>query len=106
MLSPTHEICSLEDLRDYVHETFCDRYQLEVDAFHMTERTLRRGGKPCGLYFCLHGPRQVKFTAIWETDRNRVLFYTPTGERFRDVQLVECLSVEGFAPGRLERVAA
>ena len=65
----------------YVHETICENNELEVNAFSMTERILVRGGKPCGLYFCLHGPRAVKFTAIWETDRNSVLFYGATGER-------------------------
>lgn len=106
MLTRTYEIDSLEDLRDYVNETFCAHYQLEVDAFHMTERMLRRGGKPCGMYFCLHGPRAVKFTAIWETDRNRVLFYGPTGERFQSTQLAETVNWEPFESACLQRVAA
>ncbi|MHA1564418.1 MAG: hypothetical protein ACTSX7_03805 [Alphaproteobacteria bacterium] len=53
----------------------------------MTERILVRGGKPCGIYFCLHGPRSTKFSAIWETDRNRILFYGSSGERFLKTQL-------------------
>ena len=64
----------------------------------MTERILMRAGKPCGVYFCLHGPRATKFTAIWETERNQVLFYDASGERFQKTQLLE-------GP-RLERVAA
>ena len=72
--------------------------QLERDAFRMTERVLVRAGKPCGLYFCLHGPRSVKFSAIWETEQNRVLFYDSSGERFQKTQLV--------AAGALELVAA
>jgi len=40
------------------------------------------------MYFCLHGPRAVKFTAIWETDRNQILFYGSTGERFLKMQLL------------------
>lgn len=106
MLTRIYEIYGLEDLRDYVNETFCEYYQLEVDAFEMTERLLRRGGKPCGIYFCLQGPRQVKFTAIWETDRNRILFYGPTGERFQKTQLLEGLSLAPFEPAGLERAAA
>jgi hypothetical protein len=47
-----------------------------------------RGGKPCGLYFCLHGPRAVTFSAIWETANNTVLFYDSSGERFQKTQLV------------------
>ena len=53
----------------------------------MTERILLRSGAPCGIYFCLHGPRSVKFTAIWETDRNTILFYNSNGERFHKTQL-------------------
>lgn len=87
MLARVQRIDSLDELREYVNETLCDHHQLQVDAFRMTERVLRRGGRPCGIYFCLHGPRAVKFTAIWETDRNQVLFYDATGERFLKTQL-------------------
>ena len=55
----------------------------------MTERTLIRGGKPCGIYFCLHGPRATKFTAIWETEHNQILFYGSQGERFQKTMLTE-----------------
>ena len=106
MLTHSYEICRLEDLRDYVNETFCEYYGLEVDAFEMTQRTLRRGSKPCGIYFCLHGPRGARFTAIWETDRNRILFYGPNGERFQKTQLVEGLSLPPFESAGLERAAA
>ena len=67
----------------------CNHYQLQAGAFQMTERSLVRGGKPCGIYFCLHGPRAVKLIAIWETDRNQVLFYGSRGERFFKTQLME-----------------
>jgi hypothetical protein len=106
MLTLIHQICRLEDLRDYIYETLCEHYQLQIDAFEMTERILRRGGKPCGIYFCLNGPRRAKFTAIWETDRNRILFYGPTGERFQKTQLMEAPQLEPLEAGSLERVAA
>ena len=92
------QISNIDALREFVNETLCDHYELKLDAFEMTERVLRRGGRPCGMYFCLHGPRAVKFTAIWETDRNRILFYGSTGERFLKTQLL-------VAP-RLDRTAA
>ena len=98
MLTRPQKIQSLGDLRSYVHEILCKQNELEPDAFPMTERILVRGGAVCGLYFCLHGPRSVKFSAIWETQCNRILFYGSTGERFCKVQLLE-------AP-RLEPVAA
>jgi len=106
MLTRIREIYSLEDLRDYVNETLCEHYQLQIDAFDMTERVLRRAGKPCGVYFCLHGPRTVRFTAIWETDRNCILFYGPTGERFLKTQLLEASGLEAQGSRVLERAAA
>jgi hypothetical protein len=87
MLDDSPRINDLDDLRTYVHEKICKNNELEINAFSMTERILVRGGKPCGLYFCLHGPRAVKFTAIWETDRNCVLFYSATGQRVDKAQL-------------------
>lgn len=87
MVTSCLEIRTLDDLREYVTETICEQNQLLNDAFPMTERALRRGGRPCGIYFCLHGPRAVKFTAIWETERNQVLFYGANGERVAVTQL-------------------
>jgi len=63
----------------------------------MTERILTRGGKPCGIHFCLHGPRLARLTAIWETDRNQVLFYGMRGERFQKTQLIEAPRLENAA---------
>ena len=38
-----------------------------MNAFPTSETLLKRGKlQPCGLMFCLHGPRAVKFSAIWE----------------------------------------
>ncbi|MDY0168931.1 MAG: hypothetical protein RBS80_20465 [Thermoguttaceae bacterium] len=60
----------------------------------MTERVLLRGGRQCGVIFCLHGPRAARFTAIWDMDRNQVLFYGSHGERFLKTQLIEAASFE------------
>ena len=98
MLSRFQQIDSLNDLRDYVHVTLSDHCQLQIGAFQMIERILVRGGKPCGIYFCLYGPRSTSFSAIWETDRNQILFYGAGGERFQKTQLLD-------AP-RLDCVAA
>jgi hypothetical protein len=116
MVTRFQQIHSLADLREYVNQTLCNQYQLRVDAFQLTERILRRRNKPCGVMFCLHGPRAVKFTAIWETERNRVLFYGSAGERFQKTHLVEAprlldaVGTENLSAGRnvacLERVAA
>lgn len=80
---------NLGELRQFVYETLCQSQELEPSVFPMTERLLVRNGKPCGVYFCLHGPRAVKFTAIWEQDRNVVLFYGACGSRFQTTRLSE-----------------
>jgi hypothetical protein len=85
---PLH-IHDLSDLRNFVHNTLCEQNQLEPGAFDVSERILVRGRRPCGIFFCLHGPRSVKLTAIWETDRNTVLFYSSAGERVLKTQLVQ-----------------
>ena len=87
MLTCFHQLDNVNGLREFVQLTLSEHYQLQVGAFHMTERILIRNGKPCGIYFCLHGPRAMKFSAIWETDRNRILFYGSAGERFLKTQL-------------------
>jgi hypothetical protein len=94
MLTNVQQIDSMDDLREFVSTTICNHYQLQCEAFPMTERVLLRGGKPCGMYFCLSGPRATKFSAIWETERNQVLFYGCGGERFLKTQLVEAPALE------------
>lgn len=79
---------NLKNLREFVNATLCEIFQLQQGAFPLTEKVLNRAGKPCGIYFCLQGPRAVRFTAIWETDRNQVLFYGPSGERILKTELI------------------
>lgn len=69
--------------------TLCDHEQLEPNLFPITQRLLHRGGQPCGIQFCLHGPRSVKLVAIWESRDNSVLFYDSAGERFQRVRLTD-----------------
>lgn len=82
-------IGSLDELRNYVNQTLCQRDHLEMGAFHLTEKLLLRRDEPCGMYFCLHGPRSVKFSAIWDALRNVVLFYGSSGERFLTAHLAQ-----------------
>ncbi len=83
------QIRNLTDLRDYVQNELCQQNELEVGAFHFTERVLEKSGTPCGIFFCLHGPRSVKLVAIWETSRNTILFYGSSGERVLRIQLAQ-----------------
>jgi len=89
MQASQRRIDTLDDLRTYVNQTLCQHDQLELNAFTLTERPLTRSGKPCGVLFCLHGPRAVKFSAIWETERNTILFYNSSGQRFQKTHLTQ-----------------
>lgn len=84
----TEAIESLADLKYFVYQTLCRDHELLMNAFPTTETLLRRGkNHSCGMMFCLHGPRAVKFSAIWERERNRVLFYGPNGKRYLEIEL-------------------
>ncbi len=88
MLTLTERIDSISDIRNYVNQTLCEQDYLELDCYPITEKVLVRNGVPCGLYFCLYGPRSVRLTAIWETDSNTILFYCSRGHRFQKTQIL------------------
>ena len=90
---------NFEDLRRYVTTTLSNLELLKPERSQLTLRLLTRCGQPCGVYFCLHGPRQVKLTAIWETDANTILFYGSRGERVGKTCLAEApvLEVQAIA---------
>ena len=89
-----HQFSDLRGLKEFVYTTLCNHSQLQIGVYPMTKRVLMRAGKPCGLYFCVHGPRATKLTAIWETERNRVLFYSSDGGRFQKTELSEAPQLE------------
>ncbi|MBR5626309.1 MAG: hypothetical protein IKW74_01650 [Thermoguttaceae bacterium] len=83
-------IKTLDDLQLFVYQTLCRDHELLMNAFPTTETIIRKSnGNSCGMMFCLHGPRTVKFTAIWEMEKNRIFFYGPCGERYQQVTLKE-----------------
>lgn len=106
MPATTVRIPNVQALRTYVYEFLCDQNQLEIGAFQMTERMLIRRGQPCGMLYCLHGPRSLKLTAVWETDRNTVLFYGSAGERQQHVQLIGPSLASNSATKQLQPQAA
>ncbi|MDR1491776.1 MAG: hypothetical protein LBT05_03520 [Planctomycetaceae bacterium] len=66
----------------------CEHHELLTDSFPTSEALIKRGRQDaCGVMFCLYGPRAVRITAIWEKDKNRVLFYGPTGKRYHQIDL-------------------
>ncbi len=97
MITTSTVIATLDELRSYVKNILCLHSQLEIDAFALTERILIRVERPCGIFFSLLGPRGVQPSAIWETDRNTLLFYGTNGERFYKIQLVEAPRLEEAA---------
>lgn len=92
VISNINSIETLDDLQFFVYRTICNYYELLPNTFPTTETVLRKSnGSGCGMMFCLHGPRTVKFSAIWEKDKNRVLFYGPGGERYQQINLEDSL---------------
>lgn len=70
-----------EVLRGFVEQKLCEIGMLEMDQFPMTERKVVQSGRTRGVYFCLHGPRSVKLTAIADLDRSSVILYGSDGAR-------------------------
>jgi len=92
-----HKI-DFDTLRTSVERRLCEIGHLEHNQFPMTQREVNRGGKPCGIYFCVHGPRSVKLTAICDLARKLVIFYGSDGVRRESIPLP--VRVE---PGRRSR---
>lgn len=81
------DVQTLDDLRRYVHTILCEKENLLADQFRMTELRLTREGEPCGVQFCLRGPRSLRLAAIWAADQNTLFLYDAKGVRYRKLQL-------------------
>jgi hypothetical protein len=77
----------IEQLRKLVSKVLCKQSDFEEGIFQITERLLKRGQRMCGIFFCLHGPRSVKLTAVWECEENSIRFYGSNGEKFKTINL-------------------
>ena len=64
-----------------VEQRLCEIGHLVSGQFPMTQREVVRGGKTVGVYFCVHGPRSVKMTAICDFNKKQVIFYGSDGIR-------------------------
>ncbi|MCY3010216.1 MAG: hypothetical protein NTY42_10280 [Planctomycetota bacterium] len=71
----------LAQIREIVEEVICHQNQLLPKAFPLTERRLHKQGNTCGVLYCLHGPRSIRLTAVFDIATARVLFYDSTGQR-------------------------
>ena len=81
------EIGSLDELREFIHRTLCEKEGLLAEQFPLTEMALTRRQRSCGLQFLLQGPREVRLGAIWASDHNVVYFYDTRGERYLKLKL-------------------
>ena len=78
---------TLEDLRKHVLETLCRHDQLDPESTPFFQGMVTRANPPCGLFFQVQGPRQVRNYALWAGEENRILFYDGTGQRFAETRL-------------------
>jgi hypothetical protein len=78
---------ALDQLRQLVLTTLCERDRLDPHQAQLRQALVRRRGRPCGLFFQVQGPRLLRTYAIWAGEEHRILFYDSTGERFAEVRL-------------------
>jgi hypothetical protein len=81
MIGLTTPTVSFQRFCQHVESRLCQLGQLEPGQFPMTRRPVLRGGKSCGVYFCVHGPRSVKLTAVYDHRRKTTIYYGTDGVR-------------------------
>jgi hypothetical protein len=94
MINSSTNVRSIEELRHYIADTLANLEMLKSDQFELSQQVLYRAGKPCGIYFCLHGPRALCLSAIWECDGNSILFYGSSGRRMLRTSLAHAPSID------------
>jgi hypothetical protein len=97
MASRTESIRSIEDLRGYIHAALCEKENLVPEQFQMREMHLVVRGRPCGVQFCLKGPRSIRLGAIWAADQNLLYFYDACGQRYMQLRLTQPVAAEQAA---------
>jgi hypothetical protein len=80
---------TLSALRDHIRALLCARDNLDPQQTPLHEALIKRGGRPCGLFFQVQGPRLVRNYAVWAGEENRLLFYDSSGARFAEQRLSE-----------------
>jgi hypothetical protein len=78
---------TLDQLRQFVLHTLCERDHLDPTQARLRQALVRRGGRTCGLFFQVEGPRLLRTYAVWASEEHRILFYDSTGERFAEARL-------------------
>ena len=88
MISFSAKAIDMDSLKQKVELRLCEIGSLVPNQFPMTEREVVRGGKSAGIYFCVHGPRSVKLTAICDFVKNTIIYYGSDGVRKQSESLV------------------
>jgi hypothetical protein len=70
-----------------VEKKLCELGHLVPHQFPMTQREVIRSGETVAVYFCVHGPRSVKLTAICDFCKNTVIFYGSDGIRHESLRV-------------------
>jgi hypothetical protein len=94
MVECSQRLQTLDEIRNYVAQTLSQLETLDAGQFELSQQVLNRSGTPCGMHFCLQGPRALRLTAIWETDGNTILFYGSCGRRMQRTRLIESPTLE------------
>lgn len=81
MFSISSPAIDFEKLCQNIERRLCELGHLEPNQFPMTQREVIRGGEAVGIYFCVHGPRSVKLTAICDFLKNTIIYYGSDGIR-------------------------
>src|SRR5262245_24527733 len=98
---PVVSLPTIELLRQYARDMLCSRDRLDPVQAVLRQATIRRGRRPCGLFFQVLGPLRQKAYAVWAGDEHRLLFYDAAGVRFAEAKLSDAPD-----PAAIERVAA
>lgn len=89
------ELRTTNDLRQFIHETLCEKESLVLGQFRLSEMELTKRGRFCGIQFLLHGPRSVRLGAVWAAETNVIYLYDASGRRFEKVRLRQQITVSG-----------
>jgi hypothetical protein len=98
MHATVDNVDTLDDLRQFVHQTLCAKENLVANEFRISEVRLIRAGELCGLQFCVRGPRSVRLAAIWAADQNVVYLYDTKGTRYSKIRLSKRVIAEPQTP--------
>jgi hypothetical protein len=63
----------------------------------MHQAVVTWSGRPCGLFFRVDCPRQIRSYAVWAAPERRILFYDSAGERFAETTLRKAPDVRALA---------